>query len=312
MSLTNNTKPKIIVICGPTATGKTSTAIELAGTVGGEIVGADSMQVYRYMDIGTAKPTIDEQACVPHHMIDIVDPDEHFDARKYAEMAHEIIMELSARDITPLVVGGTGLYIKVLVHGLFEADSTDHNIRRRLKEQAEAVGTDFLYKRLNRCDPDTALRIHPHDTYRIIRALEVYELTGKTISDYHRTHRFQDRPFRVLKIGLDLDRDLLYDRINLRVDAMIEAGLIDEVKKLLGKGYSPDLKSMQSIGYRHMVDLIRNRLSVDEALRTLRRDTRRYAKRQLTWFNADHEIVWFNPVQLDDISLIIKNFLQLT
>jgi len=310
MSLKNNTKPNVIVICGPTATGKTSTAIELAGIVGGEIIGADSMQVYRYMDIGTAKPTADEQACVPHHMIDIVDPEEHFDAKKYAKMAHEIIMELFAQGITPLIVGGTGLYIKVLVHGLFEVDPADHNIRRRLKKQAEARGTDFLHQRLSRCDPDTAAKLHPHDTYRIIRALEIYELTGKTISDHHRTHRFQDRPFRVLKIGLDLDRDLLYDRINLRVDAMIEAGLIDEVKGLLGKGYSPNLKSMQSIGYRHMVDLIENRLSIDEALRTLRRDTRRYAKRQLTWFNADPEIVWFNPAQLDDISRTIKTFLN--
>jgi len=310
MSLKNNTKPKVVIICGPTATGKTSTAIELAGIVGGEIIGADSMQVYRYMDIGTAKPTADEQACVPHHMIDIVDPEEHFDAKKYAKMAHEIIMELFAQGITPLIVGGTGLYIKVLIHGLFEVDPADHNIRRRLKKQAEARGTDFLHKRLSRCDPDTAAKLHPHDTYRIIRALEIYELTGETISDHHRTHRFQDRPFRVLKIGLDLDRDLLYDRINLRVDAMIEAGLIDEVKGLLGKGYSPNLKSMQSIGYRHMVDLIENRLSIDEALRTLRRDTRRYAKRQLTWFNADPEIVWFNPAQLDDISRIIKTFLN--
>jgi len=310
MSLKNNTKPKVVIICGPTATGKTSTAIELAGIVGGEIIGADSMQVYRYMDIGTAKPTADEQACVPHHMIDIVDPEEHFDAKKYAKMAHEIIMELFAQGITPLIVGGTGLYIKVLIHGLFEVDPADHNIRRRLKKQAEARGTDYLYKRLSRCDPDAAAKLHPHDTYRIIRALEIYELTGVTISDHHRTHRFQDRPFRVLKIGLYLDRDLLYDRINLRVDAMIEAGLIDEVKGLLGKGYSPNLKSMQSIGYRHMVDLIENRLSIDEALRTLRRDTRRYAKRQLTWFNADPEIVWFNPAQLDDISRIIKTFLN--
>lgn len=310
MESLKNTKPNVVVICGPTATGKTSTAIELAETVSGEIVGADSMQVYRYMDIGTAKPTADEQACVPHHMIDIVDPDEHFDARKYAEMAHEIIMELFTRGITPLVVGGTGLYIKALVHGLFEADPADHNIRRRLKEKAEALGTDFLHKRLSRCDPDTASRIHPHDTYRIVRALEVYELTGKTISDHQRTHRFQDRPFRVLKIGLDLDRDLLYDRINLRVDAMIKAGLIDEVKGLLGQGYAPNLKSMQSIGYRHLVDFIEKRLSWDEALRTLKRDTRRYAKRQLTWFNADPEIVWFNPEQLDEILRTIETFLN--
>jgi len=310
MSLKRNTKPNVVVICGPTATGKTSAAIELAEIVSGEIIGADSMQVYRYMDIGTAKPTADEQACVPHHMIDIVDPDELFDAQKYAKMAHEIIMKLFARGQTPLVVGGTGLYIKALVHGLFEAYPAGHDLRRRLKKQAEAHGTDFLHKRLKRCDPDAATRLHPHDTYRIIRALEIYELTGKTISDHHGTHRFQDGPFRVLKIGLNLDREILYNRIDSRVDAMIEAGLIEEVKGLLGKGYLPGLKSMQSIGYRHMVDFIENRMSCDEALRTLRRDTRRYAKRQLTWFNADPEIVWFNPEQLDDIGRKIKNFLK--
>ncbi len=305
-------KPNVVVICGPTATGKTSTAIDLAGTINGEIIGADSMQIYRYMDIGTAKPTAAEQACVPHHMIDIVDPDESFDARKYAQMAHDIIVTRCKQGIIPLVVGGTGLYIKALVHGLFAADPADPDLRQHLKEKAEAVGPDFLHKRLKRCDPDTAARIHPHDTYRIIRALEVYELTGTRISEHHRTHRFQERPFRVLKIGLDLDRNLLYERINRRVDTMMEAGFVDEVKELLSRGYSPGLKSMQSIGYRHLFDFIDKRLSWDEALRTLKRDTRRYAKRQITWFNADPAVKWFNPEQLDDMRRIIKNFLQLT
>ena len=304
------TKPKVVVICGPTASGKTSTAIKLAGTINGEIIGADSMQVYRQMDIGTAKPTAAEQACVPHHMIDIVDPDEPFDARKYGRMAHDVITTLCARGLAPLVVGGTGLYIKALVNGLFETDPVDHALRRHLKERAETVGADFLHKRLIRCDPDAAARIHPRDTYRLVRALEVYELTGKTISDHHRTHRFQERPFRVLKIGLDLDRDLLYERINQRVDAMLEAGFIDEVKKLLSRGYSPDLKSMQSIGYRHLVDFIEKRLSWDDALRTLKRDTRRYAKRQLTWFKADPEVVWFNPEQLAEIGRTTETFLN--
>jgi len=303
-----NVKPNVIVICGPTALGKTAAAIELAKTVSCEVIGADSMQVYRYMNIGTAKPTAHEQSCVTHHMIDIVDPDEHFDARKYAEMAQEKILKLFPQGILPVVVGGTGLYIKALVHGLFEAGPADHVIRRRLKEEAKTHGSDFLHEYLNRCDPDTAAKIHPHDTYRIIRALEIFELTGQTISDHHRRHRFKDKLFNVLKIGLHLDREQLYDRINRRVDAMIEAGLVDEVKALLGRGYTPNLKSMQSIGYRHMVDFIENRLSWEEALRTLKRDTRRYAKRQLTWFKADPEIVWHHPGQLDDIRRTIKKF----
>lgn len=310
MVKTEDMKPNVIVICGPTAIGKTSTAIELAKTVGGEIIGADSMQVYRHMDIGTAKPTPHEKSCVPHHMIDIVDPDEHFDAKTYAKMAHKKVMKLFENGTIPFVVGGTGLYIKALVHGLFEADSADGDIRLRLKQDAETHGPAFLHKRLKSCDPVTAARIHPNDTYRIIRALEIYELTGKTISDHHHTHRFQDKHFRVLKIGLQLDRERLYTRINHRVETMIEAGLIDEVKKLLGKGYRSNLKSMQSIGYRHMVDFIENRLPWDESLRTFKRDTRRYAKRQLTWFKADTDIVWYYPGQKDDIGRKVKNFLK--
>lgn len=172
-------KPKVIVICGPTALGKTSTAIHLAKHFDGEIIGADSMQIYRYMDIGTAKPTLDEQARVKHHMIDFVNPDEHFDARKYASLSREKVMELCGQKIIPFVVGGTGLYIKALFHGLFKTEASDSDIRGRLKAEVQARGNDYLYKRLCRQDPDTAKKIHPNDTYRIVRALEVYALTGK-------------------------------------------------------------------------------------------------------------------------------------
>ncbi len=303
-------KPNVIVICGPTALGKTSIAIDLARTFKGEIVGADSMQIYRHMNIGTAKPTPDEQSIVPHHMIDIVDPNEPFDARQFAIMAHEKIMDLHARRVSPFVIGGTGLYIKALLHGLFEAMPADPDVRTRLKQEAEIHGTDFLHKRLSQLDSATAKRIHPNDTYRILRALEVYELTGKTISELQREHSFTDKPFRVLKIGLYMEREIIYDRINRRVDAMIDSGLVDEVKGLLGMGYSADLKSMQSIGYRHMVDFIEGHSSWEEALRTLKRDTRRYAKRQLTWFKADSAIVWKEPGQLKEIRRTIEKFLQ--
>jgi tRNA dimethylallyltransferase len=303
-------KPNVIVICGPTALGKTSIAIDLARTFNGEIVGADSMQIYRNMNIGTAKPTPYEQSRVPHHMIDIVDPDEPFDARRFAIMAHEKIMDLHARRVTPFVIGGTGLYIKALLHGLFEAMPADRDVRARLKQEAEIHGTGFLHKRLSQQDSATAKRIHPNDTYRILRALEVYELTGKPITELQSEHRFTDKPFRVVKIGLHMDRDIIYDRINHRVDAMIDSGLVDEVKGLLGMGYSADLKSMQSIGYRHMVDFIEGHSSWEEALRTLKRDTRRYAKRQLTWFKADSAIVWKEPGQLKEIRRTIEKFLQ--
>lgn len=299
------------MVCGPTGIGKTSTGIEIAGVFNGEIISADSMQVYRYMNIGTAKPTTDERARVRHHLIDIIDPVESFDAAQFVKSAHKVIIELHGRGITPFVVGGTGLYIKALVHGLFRAKPADKNIRMRLKKEAVVHGTDFIYKRLSECDPDSAERIHPNDTYRIIRALEIYETTEKAISKYHREHKFADSPFKVLKIGLQINREALYDRINRRVDAMVDAEFVDEVKGLLEKGYSADLKSMQAIGYRHMIDFIEGRISWDEALRTLKRDTRRYAKRQLTWFRADPEIVWVEPEQVKDIHGLIKSFLRL-
>lgn len=303
-------KPNIIVICGPTGLGKTAVSIELALDLHGEIIGADSMQIYRYMDIGTAKPTLNEQARVPYHLIDIVDPDEPFDAANFAKMAGEMIMKLHAVGIVPFVVGGTGLYIKALVHGLSHAGPAYTDIRKRLKEAELLHGSGFLYERLSKCDPEASERIHPNDTFRIIRALEVYEATGMAISQYSKDHGFENRRFNVLKIGLHIERETLYDRINQRVDAMIEAGLVDEVKMLLNKDYSEDLKSMQSIGYRHMIDFIKGRITREETVRTLKRDTRRYAKRQMTWFKADPEIVWAEPEQLDYIKEIIKNFLQ--
>ena len=303
-------KANVIVICGPTALGKTAVAIDLAKSFGAEIIGADSMQIYRYMDIGTAKPNPGEQAAVPHYMIDIVDPDEPFDAKQFAKKAREKIFALHDRRVVPFVVGGTGFYIKALVHGLFSDVPSNPDIRRRLKEEGEIRGIESLYSRLRKCDPESAKTLHPNDAYRITRALEVYESAGKRLSEYHREHGFMDMPFNVLKIGLNMNRDLLYDRINQRVDRMIDAGLLDEVKGLLNMGYGADLKSMQSIGYRHMVDFIQNRCSWNEALRTFKRDTRRYAKRQLTWFKADSEIKWSKPNQINDIRQMIKKFLQ--
>jgi len=304
-------KPKIIIICGPTGVGKTSVAIKIAGVVNGEIISADSMQIYRYMDIGTAKPTMEEQSRIRHHIIDIVDPDENFDAAKFLKKAHEKIVELYTAGITPIVVGGTGLYIKALVHGLFDTGNVNLDVRKRLKKEAVTSGTGVLHKRLAEYDPDAADRIHPNDTYRIIRALEMVETTGKTISKHQEDHGFTDKRYRVIKIGLKMDRNVLYDRINKRVDEMLKKGLLDEVRGLLERGCSENLKSMQSIGYRHIVDFIKGRLSWDEALRTIKRDTRRYAKRQMTWFNADPEIVWTNPDRVEDIILRVKDFLRL-
>jgi tRNA dimethylallyltransferase len=302
-------KQKIIIICGPTGIGKTAVAVDLAQHFNGHIIGADSMQVYKYMDIGTAKPTAEEQMRVTHHMIDIVEPDEAFDAARYAGLARAKIFELNHQNITPFVVGGTGLYIKALLYGLFNAEVSDTDVRRRLKEEAAAYGIEYLHARLDRLDSETAQRLHTHDAYRILRALEVVETTGKPISRHHQEHRFLEKHFRSLKIGLNMDRSDLYEGINARVDAMISAGFVDEVKNLLARGYSKDLKSMQSIGYRHMVDYIEDRLGWEECTRTLKRDHRRYAKRQLTWFGADAEIIWKEPMQVSPMQDLITNFL---
>ena len=303
-------KPKIIIICGPTGIGKTTVAIGLAQHFGGQIIGADSMQVYKYMDIGTAKPTAEERARVVHHMVDFVEPDESFDAARYAAGARAKIIELEQQHITPFVVGGTGLYIKALLYGLFEEKVSDPEIRAKLNAEADAHGIRSLYDRLDRLDPETANRLHPNDSYRILRALEVIEATGQTISSHHKKHGFFDQPFESLKIGLNLDRAVLYERINSRVDAMVSAGFLDEVKGLIARSYSASLKSMQSIGYRHMVDYIEGRSSWAECVRTLKRDHRRYSKRQLTWFGADPEIIWKEPGQVEALKLLVDNFLS--
>lgn len=303
-------KPYIIVICGPTGIGKTSTAIDTAEAFGGQIISADSMQIYRYMDIGTAKPTPLERKRINHHMIDIIDPDEPFDAVQFSEMARDIIPELHSQGTIPFVVGGTGLYIKALIHGLFQAEPMDPDIRKRIKAEAVSKGPLLLHRRLKEIDPAAAQKINPNDLYRITRALEMYEMTGKAISKYHKEHGFRDLPFRVLKIGLNMNRNALYERIDHRVDAMIAAGLVEEVKGLLENGYSADLKSMQAIGYRHIIQYLKGGLSWVEAIRTLKRDTRRYAKRQLTWFRADTAIVWQEPKDASGIHELIKKFLQ--
>ena len=303
-------RPPIIIIAGPTAIGKTAGAIELCRRFSGEVIGADSMQIYRHMDIGTAKPTPAERACVPHHLIDIIPPDAPFDAARYASAARRIIADLHRNRRLPFVVGGTGLYIKALTRGIFQMPPIDPAVRQRLKKTADEEGSAVLHRRLVQIDPGAAEKIHPNDTYRLLRALEVLEGTGRTISDLQRNHRFGESPFLALKFGLSMERERLYDRIDRRVDAMMDAGFPEEVRRLLAMGYGPELKSMQSIGYRHMTDYLQGRLPLAEAVDTLKRDTRRYAKRQMTWFRADPEIGWTPPQQIDEMAERIKKFLE--
>ncbi len=302
-------KPQqLIVICGPTAVGKTGFAIEMARQFGGEIIGADSMQIYRRMDIGTAKPTARELKRVVHHMVDILNPDEDFDAVRYARLADGCIARLASEEKVPFVVGGTGLYIKALVYGLTAAAPAATRIRERLQGELAVSGAPAMHHRLQACDPASAVRIHPNDTYRILRALEVFELTGRSITRHYEDHGFAASRYDALYIGLALPRDELYERINRRVEIMVAEGFVDEVRTLLEEGYADDLKSMQSLGYRHMVDYLRGRIEWDAAVRAMKRDHRRYAKRQLTWFGAIPNMHWLAPDQYQLAAELIIDF----
>jgi tRNA dimethylallyltransferase len=300
-------KPRVAALVGATAVGKTAVAIALAEKIGAEIVNADSLQVYRELDIGTAKPTREERAAVPHHLIDVADPPEPYDAARYCREGREVLVELTRQGVPPLVVGGTGLDLRAFLGGMFAEGGPTAHVRERLKGELRDLGLPALYQRLLYLDPATADRLHPHDTYRIIRALEVLEATGKPLSAFIAAHRFQDAPYRVLKLGLALPREELYRRIEARIDVMLAAGWLNEVEELLSR-YPPDLKPLQALGYRHLINYLTGRWSWDEALTLLARDTRRYAKRQLTWFSSNKEITWFAPDQVEDMTAALREF----
>jgi len=302
--------PRLTIVSGPTCSGKSSLGIELAHQLEGEIINADSMQVYRGMDIGTAKVPVSERKGIRHHLIDIVNPDEEFNAALFRYRAHTIIRELHEKRVPIIVVGGTGLYVKALLGGLFQVPPSRPDVRRALREEYKSKGPVFLHRRLSRLDKLAAGRIHPADTVRIIRALEVIELTGRPFSELTKEHGFSDRGFQTLHLCLSVDRQVLYDRINKRTNAMIESGLIAEVEGLLRKGYGPELKPMQAIGYRHIVGYLEGRWGLDEAMRLIQRDTRRYAKRQLTWFGNDPEVRWVRPADRSNILNSVAEFLE--
>ena len=304
-------KPKLIVVLGPTAAGKSDIALAIALQLNGEIINADSQQVYRQIDIGTAKPSKEERERVPHHLIDIVDPDEEFNVARYRELATASIHDIRKRGKQAVVCGGTGLYIKALTRGLFVGPGQDAEIRAALTLEARAHELTTLYERLERVDPSSTSWIHPHDRQRIIRALEVYESTGKPMSQWQKEHGFREAPFETLKIGLYRERAELYDSIDQRCDGMIERGLLDEVKGLCAKGYSLDLKPLRSVGYSHVGLFLRGQMTLKEAVFMMKRDTRRLAKRQLTWFRSDKEIRWFHPeLERAKITGLVEEFLH--
>ena len=300
---------KIITICGPTGIGKTGFAIALAQELNGEIIGADSMQIYKYMDVGTAKPDEKERQLAVHHLVDFLDPADNFDAKSFIVLADQAISDIAKRGRVPVVAGGTGLYIRALLHGLFRGEPVCPETLEKLNQTLEEKGAPALHEQLTKCDPKAAEKIHPNDGFRIVRALEVFLTTGVPISQCQQTHDFKSDRYQSLTFGLHMDRQLLYDRINKRVDIMMGQGLLDEVKNLVNQGYSLELKSMQSIGYRHMGMYIKGEVSLEEAVRLLKRDTRRYAKRQFTWFNKEKNLIWINAEETAKAIQTAKNFL---
>jgi tRNA dimethylallyltransferase len=288
-------RPKIVIILGATAVGKSEVALSLAESVTAEIVNADSQQVYRHMDIGTGKPSKADRERVRHHLIDIVAPDEEFNAALFRRLATESIQQIHAKGRNVIVCGGTGLYLKALTHGLFEGPGQDGQVRKALEQEIEDNGLTHLYQRLQKLDPTVVSTIHPNDRQRIIRALEVFQLTRRPMSEWQKEHGFRENPFDILKIGLLRERAELYDLINLRSERMIESGLLEEVRGLVARGFDLDLKPLRSVGYRQMGQVLRGVQGMDDAMEEMKQETRHLAKRQLTWFRRDEEIRWFHP-----------------
>lgn len=301
-------KSPLLVIVGPTAVGKTAFCIELARRLPAEIVTADSMQVYRGMDIGTAKPTAEERRGVPHHGIDLAEPEEEFNVADYRRHALAAIEDIHRRGRLPILSGGTGLYVRAVVDEfLFPERGADWEFRRRLEEEAERLGREAIHRRLQAVDPETAARLHPNDLRRVVRALEVYERTGRPLSEHLREARGQGSPFDLLMFGLMRPREELYARINQRVLDQIRAGLVDEVARLLERGLDEDDVSMKGLGYKEIIGYLKGRYDLDEAVRLLQRDTRRYARRQLTWFRADPRIRWLDLSEFPSMSAAVEH-----
>ena len=285
----------LVIIAGPTACGKTATSIELAKKINGEIISADSMQVYKYMDIGTAKATKQEMQDIPHYLIDEFYPDEEFNVMIFQKKAKDYIDQIYKKGKIPILVGGTGFYINALVFDNdFVEEESDSNLRNELYELAEKNGTEYLHNILKEFDPQSAEKIHYNNVKRVARAIEFYKKTGKPISEHNKEAKSKSSPYKTAFIVLDMDRQKLYERINKRVDVMIEDGLVNEVNMILEKGYKKELVSMQGLGYKEIVAYINGETSLEVAIEKLKQSTRHFAKRQLTWFRGQTDGLWID------------------
>ncbi len=319
-------KRPLVILTGPTAVGKTALSIALAKAIGGEIISADSMQVYRHMDIGSAKVTegekkgvphqlIDvtreEMKGIPHHLIDVLEPAEEFNVVVFQKLAKQAVEEIYSRGHIPILVGGTGFYIQALVYDIdFTENNEDTALRQALEEQARREGADVLYERLRAVDPESCESIHAHNIKRVIRAIEFYEKTGKKISDHNREQRQNASPYHFAYFVLTDDRDRIYQRINERVDQMMAQGLEEEVRALRDLGCRRDMVSMQGLGYKEILSALEGEISLEEAVCQIKRDTRHFAKRQLTWFRREKEVIWMDKTVFDYKSQKILEFMQ--
>jgi len=302
--------PEFLVICGSTAVGKSSTGVLLAEALDGEIISADSMQLYRRLDIGTDKPLAELRTRVPHHMIDLAEPGDAYSAATYEREASVVIERLQANDKLPIVVGGSGLYIRVLINGIFPAPPTSASIRRRLKREADEKGLQALHDRLTAVDPAYARTAAPTDLRRIARSLEVFELTGTPFSEWHDRHRSERRPRDALMLGLRRSKEDLYRRIDRRVDEMFAAGLVDEVRKLCEQGHLDALRHLRPLGYVEVMDYLEGRSDLQEAVSLTKRNSRRYAKRQMTWFRKEN-VRWVDLAGNEEAAAAVNKILPL-
>lgn len=305
-----NNRP-LIILTGPTSVGKTALSIGLAKAVDGEIISADSMQVYRKMNIGTAKIQQSEMQGVRHHLIDILDPGEDFNVVLFKKYALEAMKDIYSRGKIPVVVGGTGFYIQALLYDInFEDNDNDMSYREELQTLAAEHGNSYIHDMLAGVDPESAEKIHENNVKRVIRALEFYKKTGTKISEHNEAESQKESPYNFEYFVLNDDRQKLYDRIDRRIDIMLEDGLLDEVKSLVDEGYSRDLVSMQGLGYKEMIDYIQERYTLDEAVYTLKRDTRHFAKRQVTWFKREKQVTWVNKNEFDSEADILSFMIE--
>lgn len=299
---------RVIVIAGPTCSGKSYLGLKLAQLINGEIISADSRQIYKKLNIGTAKPSFKELKIVKHHFIDILNPDEDYDVNRFSIEAEKVIGDIHKRKKTAIVVGGSGLYEKALIDGIVGSADKDEGLRNELLQKNKKYGNEFLYNELLEVDPISAEKMLPQNWKRVIRALEVFYLTGKPIWQHHISQN-KNSKFSFYQIGLNWDREVLYDRIEKRIDNMIEYGLVNEVTGILNDGYNKNLNSLNTVGYKEIISYLEDGITLNRAIELIKRNTRRYAKRQITWFKADERIKWFNvssQKDLDDLTLQLK------